>query len=74
MTTNEILDAYDIPDSNRNASAIRALVDRHGEAGALKILTSIHGTPQEIAAGRGKRQIVSSNPAVNGRIETGMIQ
>lgn len=72
-TTDRIVADYDIPDTDTNRARIDALVAARGVDATRRLMDAIHGTPDTIAAGHGHRAIMSSTPAVNGRIALGMI-
>lgn len=70
----DLIAAFQLPETDAARATVGRLVDRHGVDGTRRLLTGIHGTPAEIAAGDRKRDVISSSPSVRGRIALGMIR
>ena len=59
----ELLAAYDIMPTRRNVHVLTVMLDARGEALTRRTLTSVHGTPESIAANRAKRNVIGNRVA-----------
>lgn len=53
-----ILADYEIPDTTANRANLSTLLGTRGEEATRLLMSAIHGSPEEVAAGAGKRVMI----------------